>query len=298
MLTLETLGELADRHRSALGARVAEFELRGTRFGGGGGPELMGVINLSPDSWYRESVALTAENAIRRGLRLKADGAHLVDVGAESTLPHAERVDPESQCGLLLPVVRELAAAGVLVSVETYHPAVTRACLQAGAAVLNLTGTSGTEAFYREVADYGAGVIICYVAGENVRAVGNLTLGKDHMATLREYFERQIDLAVSAGVSRIWIDPGMGFYYGNLGDSAARVRYQMETFLNTFRLRELGWPTCHALPHAFEFFEDEVRSAESFFAVLALLGKTDLLRTHEVARVRAVARTMQVFGPV
>ncbi|GAB4250044.1 MAG: hypothetical protein OHK005_16950 [Candidatus Methylacidiphilales bacterium] len=294
MLTLEMLAELAERHQDALRATVAEFDLRGIRFGGMQEPRLMGVINLSPDSWYRESVALTAENAIRRGLRLRADGAHLVDVGAESTLPLAGRVDPETQCGLLLPVVRELAGAGILVSVETYHPEVTRACLRAGAAVLNLTGTAGTESFYREVADHGAGVIICFVAGDNVREVGELALSQDHTATLREYFARQIELATKAGVERIWIDPGMGFYYRNLGDSAARVRYQMSTFLNTFRLRELGWPTCHALPHAFEYFEDEVRCAEPFFAVLAALGKTDLFRTHEVSRVRAVLRTLGI----
>ncbi|MFQ3670924.1 MAG: dihydropteroate synthase [Verrucomicrobiia bacterium] len=295
MLTLHDLKELAEHHPQALQAEVTEFELRGIRFGGDCGPRFMGVVNLSADSWYRESVALTTENAVRRGLRLRADGAHLVDVGAESTLAAAERVDPERQCGRLLPVVRELTAAGVAVSVETYHPDVTRACLEAGAAVLNLTGTVGTSEFYRLVADHGAGVIICYVAGAHVREVGDLILGSDHTEVLRDYFARQIELATQAGVQRIWIDPGMGFYYRNLGDSAARVRYQMETFLNTFRLRTLGWPTCHALPHAFEYFEDDVRCAEPFFAVLALLGRTDLLRTHEVSRVRAVARTLEVF---
>lgn len=294
MLTLEALGRLAETYAEALNVAVAEFDLRGVRFGPPG-PQLMGVINLSPDSWYRESVALNAENAIRRGLRLKADGAHLVDVGAESTLAHAERVDPERQCGLLLPVIRELTAAGILVSAETYHPDVTRACLEAGAAVLNLTGTVGTRELYRMVADHNAGVIICYVAGDNVREVSDLNLAPDHTATLLDYFYRQIDSATKAGVTRIWIDPGLGFYYKNLQDSSARVRYQMQTFLHTFRLRTLGWPTCHALPHAFEFFEDDVRCAEPFFAVLALLGKTDLLRTHEVSRVRAVARTLGVF---
>jgi dihydropteroate synthase len=69
----------------------------------------------------------------------------------------------------------------------------------------------------------------------------------------------------------------------------------MRTFLNTFRLRTLGFPVCHALPHAFECFGDEVRSAEPFFAVLAALGKTDLFRTHEVPRVRAVLDTLGQF---
>ena len=94
---------------------------------------------------------------------------------------------------------------------------------------------------------------------------------------------------------KIFLDPGLGFYYRNLQDSAVRVRHQMNIFLNTFRLRTLGFPVCHALPHAFEFFGEEVRSAEPFFAVLAALGKTDLFRTHEVPRIKAVLDTLRVF---
>jgi len=74
-----------------------------------------------------------------------------------------------------------------------------------------------------------------------------------------------------------------------------RVRHQMSIFLNTFRLRTLGFPVCQALPHAFEYFGEEVRSAEPFFAVLAALGKTDLIRTHEVARTRGVLETLRVY---
>jgi len=296
MLRLEDLARLAESHADALKAEVAGFELRGRRFGGSARPHLMGVVNLSPDSWYRESVVLNAEAAIRRGRRLAVEGADLVDVGAESTLLQAARVDADGQKNVLLPVVRELSAAGVLVSVETYHPEVTQAALEAGAAVINLTGTRGSAEHYRRIAAHEAGVIICFVAGDHVRAVGDLRLEDDHTQVLRDYFARETELAASCGVSRIWIDPGLGFYYKNLADSAERVRYQMRTFLHTFRLRTLGWPTCQALPHAFEYFEDEVRSAEGFFAVLATLGRTDLLRTHEVARVRGVVRTLEA-GP-
>jgi hypothetical protein len=99
---------------------------------------------------------------------------------------------------------------------------------------------------------------------------------------------------VNNGVQRIFLDPGLGFYYQNLQDSAVRVAHQARVFLNAFRLRTLGWPVCNALPHAFEFFRDEVRCAEPFFAVLAALGKTDLFRTHEVPRIKAVLDTLNV----
>ena len=230
-----------------------------------------------------------------RGKVLCAQGADIVDLGAESTLTQAARMDENAQNSRLLPVIRELRAAKILVSVETYQPAVTRACLEAGANVLNLTGTDGGDELFRMVAANDAAVILCYVQGKNVREVGDFDLNGDPIELMREYFSCQIEIAQRNGVKDILLDPGLGFYYRNLRDSAVRVQHQMKVFLNTFRLRTLGFPICHALPHAFEFFRDEVRCAEPFFAVLAALGKTDLFRTHEVPRIKAVLDTMKVF---
>jgi dihydropteroate synthase len=295
MLTLEDLAELLEKHRDAAAARVAEFSIGGRPFDFNNRSVIMGVINLSPDSWYRESVCLSAETAVQRGEVLRAQGAAIVDVGAESTLAHAAQADELAQNSKLLPVIRGLRAANILVSVETYHPKVACACLEAGANVLNLTGVAHGQEIYRLVADHEAAVIICYVQGKNVRTVGDFDFGTDPIALMYDYFAREIELAGKAGVKKVLIDPGLGFYYRNLKDSSVRVRHQMTTFLNTFRLRTLGCPVCHALPHAFEFFRDEVRSAEGFFAVLAALGKTDLFRTHEVPQVRAVLETMCVW---
>ena len=295
MLRLEQLATLADRYRNALATQVTTFEIDGHLFNGNARPSIMGVVNLSPDSWYRESVALTADAAIRRGHVLAAQGADLIDLGAESTLLQAARVDPTGQNNRLVPVVRSLRESRIRVSVETYAPEVTRACLRAGANVLNLTGTDPSEEILRLVADHDAAVILCYVQGENVRTVSDFAWSDDPVSVMYEFFARQIERAVRCGVRRLFIDPGLGFYYRNLQDSAVRVRHQMNVFLNTFRLRQLGWPTCHALPHAFEYFGEEVRSAEPFFCTLAALGQTDLFRTHEVPRIKAVLDTLAAF---
>lgn len=295
MLTLEHLAELVEKHHAAAGAQVKEFSIGGRAFTFNARPAIMGVINLSADSWYRESVCLTTESAIHRGKVLQAQGADIVDIGAESTLAHAARVDDAAQRSKLLPVIRELRAAGILVSVETYAPAVTRTCLEAGANILNLTGTESTEEQFRMVAAHDAAVILCHVQGRNVREVGDFDFSADPVEQMREFFARQIEIATRNGVEKIFIDPGLGFYYRNLQDSAVRVRHQMTVFLSTFRLRTLGFPVCHALPHAFEYFREEVRCAEPFFSLLAALGKTDLFRTHEVPRVKAVLDTLRVF---
>ena len=295
MLTLEILAELIGKNRTAAAANIKEFSIAGRHFAFNSQPAIMGVINLSPDSWYRESVCLSAESAIQRGKVLHAQGADILDVGAESTLAHAARVEEAAQSSKLIPVIKGLREAGILVSVETYHPTVTRACLEAGANVLNLTGTEGNEELFRMVAAHDATVIICFVQGKNVRDVADFDLSPDPVGMMQEYFSRQVEIATRNGVKKILLDPGLGFYYRNLQDSAVRVRHQMNVFLNTFRLRNLGFPICHALPHAFEYFREEVRCAEQFFAVLAALGKTDLFRTHEVRRVKAVLDTMRIF---
>ena len=294
MLSLEQLAGLLESNRAAAGARVKEFSIGGREFKFNSSPAIMGVVNLSADSWYRESVCLTAEAALQRGKVLAAQGAPIIDVGAESTLAHAARVDDAGQNSKLLPVIRGLRAENILVSVETYSPAVTRASLEAGANILNLTGTAASDEIFQMVAAHDAAVIICYVAGKNVREVGDFDLSADPIPMLRDFFARQIEIAQRNGVEKIFLDPGLGFYYKNLQDSSVRVRHQMNVFLHTFRLRALGFPVCHALPHAFEFFGDEVRCAEPFFAVLASLGKTDLFRTHEVPRIKAVLETLKV----
>jgi dihydropteroate synthase len=88
----------------------------------------------------------------------------------------------------------------------------------------------------------------------------------------------------------------MGFYYGNLVDPLTRVQHQTKVILNSFRLRELGFPICQALPHAFDLFEDQFRTAEGFFAVLAGLGGVGVFRTHEVAQVTAVSNAMRLLS--
>lgn len=295
MLSIEYLGNLVEKFRDELQVSVKEFSIGDKYLRFNTQPAIMGVINLSPDSWYRESVCLTTERAIQRGKVLFDQGADIVDVGAESTILTASRVDVTIQKSKLIPVISGLSELKIPVSVESYSPEVIEAALKAGTKIINMTTAEDTEIVYRQAAEYGAGVIICYIEGRNVREVKDFDLESDPISKMKDYFAKEIDKAQKFNLSKLFIDPGLGFYYRNLQDSAKRVRHQMYVFLNSFRLRSLGFPICNALPHAFEYFSEEVRTAESFFAVLASLGKTDLFRTHEVPKIKAVLDTMAVF---
>jgi dihydropteroate synthase len=292
MLDFKALRELLGRHGAALDQPVASFAVGGRPFDFNRRRALMGVINLSPDSWYRESICREEGAAVARGLRLVREGADFVDIGAESTLPHAAQVPPAEQSARLVPVVKALSAQGVLVSVESYHARVLEDAARAGAAIFNLTGLREEDEALKLARRFQAAVVHCYVQGETVRAARGFAFAENMTEALETWFRERLARAAQRGVTRNFIDAGLGFYYRNLEDGALRVNHQLATFVNTFRLHRLGVPTLNILPHAAEVFgEEHRRAAEPFFAVLALLGGTHVIRTHEldtVVRIRAV----------
>lgn len=256
---------------------------------------IMGSLNLSRDSTYRESIATSVESAVRKARVMSAQGAHVIDIGAESTTRAAARVDASTQTASLVPVIERLTDEAIAVSVESYEAPVVAAALKAGARMVNLTGVQDEEQILDLAAQNDAAVVLCYVGGRSVRDITDVDLAGDPIPALVDHFGERITQARAAGVDRLVIDPGMGFYYGNLVDPTTRVRHQARILLQAYRLRVLGVPLCNALPHAFDLFEDEFRVAEGFFAVLAHLGGTSLFRTHEVARVRATIEAMALL---
>ena len=288
-----SLSDLAALH--AAYAQEAALPVTPARLGdvvvGDDQPMIMGTLNLSRDSTYRESVAVSTSSAIRKARVQIAQGASVVDVGAESSTARAARVEADEQIARLLPVITEIAVETV-VSVETYEPRVVEACLKSGARVLNMTGREHETAMFELAAEYDAAIVLCFVELANVREPGRVDLGADPIPALVDHFGERLETAREHGVENVVIDPGMGFYYDNLTDPMTRARHQAKVLAHAFRLRTLGVPVCNALPHAFDLFEEEFRTAEGFFAVLAALGGTHLFRTHEVAHVRAVLTSM------
>jgi dihydropteroate synthase len=229
---------------------------------------------------------------------LARDGADLIDIGAESTLPQARRADVKQQLDRLLPVVEALKARNLLVSVESYYPEVFEICAKAGADVFNLTGMREAADVFKLAVQYDVAVILCYVQGDTVREVSDLRLYPDMIARIRDAFRAVLARAEQVGLTKCFIDPGLGFYYNNLQDSRRRIQYQLNTFMQSFRLHELGYPTFNILPHAPEIFlDDERRAAEPFFSVLAMLGGTHVIRSHEVRTVHRIRQVMDLYQP-
>ena len=210
MISLETLAGLAAAHPDDVGLAVPPLEVKGRVFDTDERAVVMSVVNLSSDSTYRTSVAPTVEDAISRGRVHVAQGADVVDVGAESTTTKADRVTSADQIARLVPVVEALAADGILVSSEAYDVDVVRATLEAGAAVVNLTGSAGDDPVFELAAEHGAAVVLCHVEGENPRDLDGADLSADPVPRMLDGFGRRIERARELGVPALVVDPGRG----------------------------------------------------------------------------------------
>lgn len=185
----------------------------------GSGPVVMGVLNVTSDSFSDGGKYADTGAALDHALWLRAEGADIIDVGGESTRPGAVRVDPDIERARVLPVIRELSAAGVPVSVDTMRAAVAAAALEAGASVINdVSGGRADPDMASVIAGAGVPWILMHwrsdadfrhtaEPGRHLSDYGNV------VGDVTNELLRQVDLAVTAGVdpSALILDPGLGF---------------------------------------------------------------------------------------
>ena len=174
---------------------------------------VMGVLNVTPDSFSDGGRWTDLDAAVAHGLSMAAAGADIIDVGGESTRPGAERVDAGQEIRRVVPAIRELVAAGLLVSVDTTRAAVAEAALEAGAAIVNdVSGGLADPTMAKVVAASGAPWVLMHWRGPS-RDMQALATYTDVVADVRRELGRQVDAALAAGVDegRIVLDPGLGF---------------------------------------------------------------------------------------
>lgn len=197
---------------------------------------VMGVLNVTPDSFSDAGNYLDVDAAIARGRELAAQGADIVDIGGESTRPGARPVPPEEEQRRVLPVIRALSAEGIRVSIDTLHSGTARAAVAAGADIINdVSGGLHDPGMHRVAAETGAEYIAMHWRGvpdprhERSRY-------DDVVAEVREQLARLADAAVAAGIApqKVVLDPGLGF------DKTAQQGWQLLAELP--RLTELGYP--------------------------------------------------------
>ncbi|HEX6487243.1 MAG TPA: dihydropteroate synthase [Nocardioidaceae bacterium] len=197
---------------------------------------VMGVLNVTPDSFSDGGRWFDTDRAVEHGLRLVAQGADLVDVGGESTRPGATRPSPQEEMGRVLPVIAALAARGVTLSVDTMRAEVAAAAVDKGAVLVNdVSGGRADPAMFETVARLRVPYVLMHWRAHSAQ-MQQQTHYDDVVADVAAELREQLDLAVAAGIprERIALDPGIGF--------SKTADQNWEVLAATERFHELGCP--------------------------------------------------------
>ncbi len=188
----------------------------------GGAPVIMGILNVTPDSFFDGGKHALREGAVAQAERMVAEGAGIIDVGGQSTRPGFVEISAEEEIARVVPVIEQLVQLGkVVVSIDTYKPAVARAALEAGAHVVNdVHGLQGAPEMARLAGEYGAAVVAMHHDErfrDYVRRPGDTAHGiavVDLIDRMKTWLARSLEIAVAAGVEteRVVLDPGIGFF--------------------------------------------------------------------------------------
>jgi dihydropteroate synthase len=259
-------------------------------------PKLMGVVNVTPDSFSDGGRYLDAGAAIRHGEELARDGAEILDIGGESTRPGAEPVEEAEELRRVVPVVEALADKSTI-SIDTSKAAVAEAAIDAGASIVNdVTALQGDAEMAELCAGRGAGVVLMHLPG-NPRTMQDDPRYDDVVADVKAFLAERVEFAVGAGIDegRIWIDPGIGF--------GKTLEHNLELLRRLGELRELGRPLVIGTSRkSFIGGVDGSKVGDRIggsvaSSVLAVAEGADVLRVHDVAETaQALTVTTAVLG--
>jgi dihydropteroate synthase len=247
---------------------------------------IMGIVNVTPDSFSDGGLYLDASAAIAHGEELAAAGADVLDIGGESTRPGAAEVSVEEELGRTQPVVEALAAAGHVISIDTSKVAVAKAALDAGAQIVNdVTGLRGDPDLAGLCAARGCDVVLMHMLG-SPRTMQDDPRYDDVVDDVKAFLAERVEHAVGAGIAeeRIWIDPGIGF--------GKTLEHNLEILRRLGELRDLGRPIIVGTSRKRFIGAITGREAEERIGgtvasnVLALLNGADAFRVHDVAEVK------------
>ncbi|MGV0871898.1 dihydropteroate synthase [Mycolicibacterium sp. XJ879] len=176
--------------------------------------QVMGVVNVTDDSFSDGGLFLDRDRAIEHGLEMASDGAQIIDVGGESTRPGATRIGPEIETARVLPVIKELAGQGLTVSIDTMHAEVARAALENGAKIVNdVSGGRADPDMAQLLADAKVPWVLMHWRSVGAERPHEVPAYRDVVADVRAELLAGVDAAVAAGVDpgKLIIDPGLGF---------------------------------------------------------------------------------------
>lgn len=259
----------------------------------------MGVMNMTPDSFYDGGIHPNAETAYAHARALIADGADILDIGGESSRPGAAPVPRDEELRRIMPLLERLAQDDVALSVDTYHAGTARAALEAGAAMINdITGFRGDPAMAGVVAETGCAYVLMHMQGtprDMQRDPRYVNVVDDICA----FFDERMTFALSRGIAeaQIWLDPGFGF--GKNADHNLELLRRLREFKRFGRPLLIGTSNKATIGKVLDTAVDERTEGTAATVAVSIMNGADAVRVHDVKRMARVARmTDAILGRI
>ncbi len=249
-------------------------------------PVVMGVLNVTPDSFSDGGKYFAKDDAIARALELERDGADIVDIGGESSGPDSLGVSLEEELNRTIPIVQEVRKrSGILISIDTYKAEVARQALDAGADIINdVTALRADENLGEVVSKYKSPVILMYSKDNSARTTLRSVEYEDVVEDIKNFLRKRIDIAVGHGidVENIILDPGLGHFVS----SNPRYSYEIIARLEEFKQQGTGM-LLGISRKSFLGVEMKLRDGVALpLSGVAYLSGVNIIRTHDVKGVR------------
>ncbi len=255
------------------------------------GPLIMGILNVTPDSFFDGGKYLKKDDAISRGLKLVEEGADIIDIGGESTRPGAIPVSEDEELRRVIPVIEELAKrTDVPISIDTYKSVVARTAIDAGAQIVNdISGLRFDEKMAQVVAEKNVPVVIMHIKG-TPRDMQNAPYYQDVIQEILDYFEERINFALKMGISenKIIIDPGIGF--GKRLEDNLRIIKHLGSFRIFGKPIMIGVSRKSFLGNILSLPPEERLEGTISATMLALFGGAKIVRVHDVKEIKRCIR--------
>jgi dihydropteroate synthase len=236
-------------------------------------PRILGVLNVSPESMVRESIASSDIEIDARAQQLTAAGADWIDLGGRSITPDMPMIDDAEEQKRLLPALRLLCHSGHAVSVDTWSEATACAALEAGAGAINFTGGTIESPTLDAIAASSALLFLTFMPYENAYEMRTAAPARVGIDAILDHLAPNVDAARAAGISEVVIDPNIGIIHPSTDDET-KIHHQLEIVWNLEALRSLD---CPILLYAARKPE---RLARIMMASAIIHAKADYIRTH------------------
>ncbi len=254
---------------------------------------IMGVINVTPDSFSDGGRFLDEKKALNEALKMVEDGADIIDIGGESTGPGSKKISASEELKRVIPVIKKLRdRSQVWISVDTYKAAVAQEVLQAGADMINdVTALRGDGKMAEILSGYDVPVVIMYSKDKTARTTLRKTEYKNVLKTVSDFLAERVDYAVNKGISRrrLIIDPGMGAFL------SMDEKYSLQILKHLDYFKKLKLPVLAGasrksfIGKAMNLPVEERLEGSLACAAVAIMNGADILRVHDVRESRRVA---------